>query len=164
MPRSRTSKPQFSVYRNWDFCLIASVNLRQLQYHVSRILHQKKPLIWLLLQRSVIISIIELGEISEVTVGSQRHRACTEFPWLAGVREGPVWLDEKPGERVLYLYTATSKWETWILIFFCCFPFLFFAFHQSSLPLMIMSCSFKHTATLTIYYQTSPTPYSFGLL
>ena len=24
------------------------------------------------------------------------------------------------------------------------------------------SCSSKHTATLPIYYQTSPTPYSFG--
>jgi len=56
--------------------------------------------------------------------------------------------------------TCLIGWETWILIPSCRFPFIFFAFHQSSLPLMTMSCSFEHTATLPIYYQTPTTPSS----
>jgi len=52
------------------------------------------------------VPIIELGELvglgrdiswREVTVGIRRYRDSTEFLWLAGMREGPVWLDGRPG-------------------------------------------------------------------
>ena len=54
--------------------------------------------------------------------------------------------------------TCLIGWETWIPSYR--FPFIFFAFHQSPLPLMTMSCSLEHTATLPIYYQAPPTPSS----
>jgi len=56
--------------------------------------------------------------------------------------------------------TCLTGWKTWALM-----PFsFFFAFHQSSLPFMTMSCSFEHTTTLPIYYQTPPTPSSLGYM
>jgi len=76
-----------------------------------------------------------------VTVGIQRYRACTEFPWLA------AW------EKDLSDWMEDLGTDTFV-------PFsFFFAFHRSSLPFMTMSRSFE-----PIYYQTPPTPSSLGYM
>ena len=100
------------------------------------------------------VPVIKLGEL----VGSGR-----DFSWgrsdyrnTALLRLYRVSVASQRGGR-----TCLIGWETWILIPWCHFPFIFFAFHQSSLPL---SCSFEHTATLPIYYQTPPTLSSLGYM
>ena len=105
-------------------------------------------------QNSPNVPIMELGEL--VGLGRDISWGGSDYRNKALSRLYRVSVARWDGGR-----TCLIEWETWILIPWCHFPFIFFAFHQSSLPL---SCSFEHTATLPIYYQTPPTLSSLGYM